>query len=317
MLSLLLLVVGFVPLVYGANLLVDSASSLAKRFNIPNIVIGLTIVAIGTSAPELIVNIIASLSQNSDITLGNIVGSNIFNVLGILGISAIIFPLTVKSNTTWLEIPLCFLSAIVIIVISNDMILTGTPFSLIDRIDGIILLLFFVIFLVYNIQVMRSGEFDEEMIVKDYSVFKSILFIVFGFSLLVVGGKFIVSNAMDFAQFVGIPERIIALTIVSIGTSLPELATSVIAAKKGNVDIAIGNIVGSNIFNVFFILGISAIIHPVTLQQGSNVDMTINIISSILLFAFIFISKERKLDRWVGILFVIFYLTYLIYLVTM
>lgn len=315
MLSLLFLLIGFIPLVYGANLLVDSASSLAKRFDIPNIVIGLTIVAFGTSAPELIVNIFASISKNSDITLGNIVGSNIFNIFGILGISALIYPLSIKSNTTWLEIPLCFLSAIVILVISNDSLITKASFSLIDRIDGIILLFFFLIFLVYNVQIMKSGGFNEEISVKNYSIIKSSLYIIIGLILLIIGGKLIVSNAIKFAKFIGFSERIIALTIVSIGTSLPELATSAVAAKKRNVDIAIGNIVGSNIFNVFFILGLSAVINPVNLQKWSNFDMMANIIASILLFIFIFTGKGRKLERWEGVLFIIFYIVYVAFLI--
>mgnify|MGYP006302285411 FL=1 len=315
MLSLLFLLIGFIPLVYGANLLVVSASSLAKRFDIPNIVIGLTIVAFGTSAPELIVNIFASISKNSDITLGNIVGSNIFNIFGILGISALIYPLSIKSNTTWLEIPLCFLSAIVILVISNDSLITKASFSLIDRIDGIILLFFFLIFLVYNVQIMKSGGFNEEISVKNYSIIKSSLYIIIGLILLIIGGKLIVSNAIKFAKFIGFSERIIALTIVSIGTSLPELATSAVAAKKRNVDIAIGNIVGSNIFNVFFILGLSAVINPVNLQKWSNFDMMANIIASILLFIFIFTGKGRKLERWEGVLFIIFYIVYVAFLI--
>lgn len=315
MLSLLFLLLGFIPLIYGANLLVDSASSLAKRFDIPNIVIGLTIVAFGTSAPELIVNIFASISKNSDITLGNIVGSNIFNILGILGISALIYPLSVKSNTTWLEIPLCFLSAIIILIISNDSVITKASISSIDRIDGVMLLFFFLIFLVYNVQLMRSGSFNEEISVRNYSIVESGIYIITGLVLLVIGGKLIVSNAIQFSQFIGLSERIVALTIVSIGTSLPELATSAVAAKKRNVDIAIGNIVGSNIFNVFFILGLSAVINPVSLQKWSNLDMIINIFSSILLFVFIFTGKGRKLERWEGMFFIIFYIIYIAFLI--
>lgn len=315
MLNLSLMISGFVPLMFGANLLVDSASSLAKKLNIPDIVIGLTIVAFGTSAPELVVNLFASFSGSTDIALGNVVGSNIFNILGILGISAIVYPLTVKSNTTWIEIPLCFLSAVVLIIIANDKIIDGSGNSVISRIDGLLLLFFFMIFIVYTFQLIKTGEFTEEIPIKQYSVIKSILLIIAGLLLLVIGSRIIVLFATKFAQDIGISERIIALTIVSIGTSLPELATSVIAAKKKNVDIAIGNIVGSNIFNVFLILGISAVINPVYLQKMSNWDMITNIISSILLFLFIFTGKGRRLERWEGIIFVTLYAVYIIILI--
>jgi len=244
MIELTILLLGFIPLIFGANLLTEGASSLAKKLNIPNIVIGLTLVAFGTSAPELIVNIFAAVNKNSAIVLGNLVGSNIFNILVILGISAIIYPLAVKTNTTWIEIPLCLLSSILVIIIANDKIIDSANFSMISRIDGIILLFFFTIFVAYTFSLMKSGSFSEKISVKDYSIFKSILFILFGVLLLFIGGKIIVEYAIKFARNIGISERIVAFTIVSVGTSLPELATSAVAAKKKNVDIAIGNIVG-------------------------------------------------------------------------
>jgi cation:H+ antiporter len=312
--DLLFLVAGFVPLIFGANLLVNSASSLAKKLDIPNIVIGLTIVAFGTSSPELIVNIVASITADSDITLGNIMGSNIFNILVILGTSAIIFPLTVKTNTTWIEIPLCLLSAMVVLIMANGNVIDSVSVSVISRTDGILLLLFFMIFISYNIKLMRSGSFNEEVIVKQYSIKKSVILIVSGLILLIAGGRIIVLFAAKLAQDIGISERIIALTIVSIGTSLPELATSVVAARKRNVDIAIGNIVGSNIFNVFFILGISAVINPISVKKMANLDLITNIIASILLFLFIFTGKGRKLERWEGIIFLFVYVVYIIIL---
>ncbi len=310
MLNLVLVLVGFVPLILGANKLVDGASSLAKIYNIPNIVIGLTIVAFGTSAPELIVNIFASVNGNSDIALGNVLGSNIFNILGILGVSALIYPLTVKNNTTWIEVPLCMLSAVVVMVMVNDIAINRDHLSLINRAEGIILLLFFIIFLVYNVKLAKAGQAAEEIEVKDISKLLSVFYIILGLVLLVVGGRIIVVFATKLATSLGIPQRIIALTIVSIGTSLPELATSVVAARKKNVDIAIGNIVGSNIFNVFFILGISAIINPVTVSVMSNFDIFTNLAASLLLFLFIFTGKGRKIERWEGILFLIGYVAY-------
>ncbi|MDX9802080.1 MAG: sodium:calcium antiporter, partial [Spirochaetia bacterium] len=256
-------------------------------------------------------NTFASAAGNSEIVLGNIIGSNIFNILGILGISAIIYPLTVKTNTTWIEIPLCLLSAVIVLTVANDRIIDKTSFSMITRIDGILLLSFFLIFLSYNFQLMKSGSLNEEIATKEYSILKSLLLIITGIILLAAGGKIIVEFAVKFARLIEIPERIIALTIVSIGTSLPELATSAVAAKKRNVDIAIGNIVGSNIFNAFFILGISAVINPVRLLKMSNMDLSVNILASTLLFIFIFTGRGRRIERLEGIIFTVLYMIYL------
>ena len=311
----LLLIFGFFPLIFGANLLVDGASSLAKKFNIPNIVIGLTIVAFGTSAPEMVVNVFASINKNSSIVLGNIVGSNIFNVLGILGISAIVFPLTVKTNTTWKEIPLSLLSAVLLLVAANDLFLEGRNYSEISRIDGILFLAFFIIFLAYNAELIKSGRSDEEITIKDLTKLISTFFIITGIILLVVGGRLVVLSSIKIARSIGISERIIALTIISIGTSLPELATSVVAALKRNVDIAVGNVVGSNIFNIFLILGLSAVINPIELQQKANFEILINILAGLLLFIFVFTGKGRKIDRWEGailLLVLVFYFVRLI-----
>jgi cation:H+ antiporter len=315
MLLVLILLAGFVALIYGASLLVDSASALAKKFNIPNIVIGLTIVSIGTSAPELIVSVLASIEGDTQIALGNVVGSNIFNVLGILGISALIYPLSVKSNTTWIEIPLSLLAAIILLVMANDQFLDRDGASAVTRSDGIILLFFFIIFMVYNAQLAKKGETDEEIEIKNYSMGKSALLILAGIILLVIGGRSIVYSAVEIAQLLGISERIIAITIISVGTSLPELATSAIAARKKNVDIAIGNIVGSNIFNIFLILGISATINPVPLQAGGNMDMLVNLGAGLLLFLFIFTGRRHSIDRWEGGLFLALYVGYVVALV--
>ena len=318
MISLAVLLAGFVVIIYGANLLVDSASSLAKRLNVPNIVIGLTIVAFGTSAPELTINIFASLKNNSDIALGNIVGANIFNIAGIVGISAILYPVAVKPKTTWIEIPLCFLSALVIVVISFDGLLDSERVSAIKRTDGIILLLFFIIFLGYIIRFMITSKNDEEETsIKQYSVGLSILLIIAGLAILILGGRLVVVSAVSLAQQIGLSERVIALTIVSIGTSFPELAISIIAARKKSVDLAIGNIVGSNIFNAFFILGVSAVISPIIVYEKSFFDLCVNLAISFLLFFFIFTGKGRKIDRTEGIIFLALYIGYLTVLLKM
>ena len=312
---LIILLAGFVPLIYGADLLVDYASALAKKLNIPNIVIGLTIVAFGTSAPELVVNVFASLEHNSAIALGNILGSNIFNIGGILAVSAIITPLAVRNSTTWIEIPLALLAGIVVFALANDKLIDGSEISSLSRIDGIVLLIFFVIFLVYNFTLIKKGGFTDEVSVKDVAPWKATLLVIAGLVLLVAGGRVIVYGAIEVASRLGISERVIGLTIVSIGTSLPELATSIVAARKKNFDIAIGNVVGSNIFNIFFILGVSATIYPVSVQQGSNIDILMNILLGLIVFVFIFTGKEKWIDRKEGIVMLLIYLGYLGYLI--
>lgn len=315
LLDILLLLVGFVALIYGANFLVDAASSLAARWGVPSIVIGLTIVAFGTSAPELVVNVFAATTGSTDMVLGNVLGSNIFNVLGILGISALIYPLTVKSSTTWIEIPLSLLAAVCVLVVASDVLLDGSVGNFISRSDGIILLLFFLVFLVYNLVVAKSGGADEEIETKDYSTGKAVFFIILGLVGLVVGGRFIVTSAVSIAEVIGLSERVIGLTVVSIGTSLPELATSIIAVRKKNVDIAIGNVVGSNIFNIFLILGISGTIVPLGINPNSLFDIMVNILTGLLLFIFVFTGRGRKVERWEGAVFVIGYIAYVTYLI--
>lgn len=315
-LSFVLLLVGFVVLVYGADKLVDAASGLAANYGIPNIVIGLTIVAFGTSAPELVVNVFASINGSSEMVMGNVLGSNIFNVLGILGISAIIYPLTVKSSTTWIEIPLSFLAAIMVLILANDFLLNAGGDNFISLGDGLVLLMFFIVFIVYNITVsMKPGEKGDSVEIHKYSTGQAVLWILVGLGGLILGGKLIVDNAVDLALSFGLSERVIGLTIVSIGTSMPELATSVAAVRKKKVDIAIGNVVGSNIFNIFFILGISSTILPVTIMEPNFIDIWMNVLAGLLLFMFIFTGKGRKLERWEGILMLGLYVVYLVALI--
>ncbi|MCB0596612.1 MAG: calcium/sodium antiporter [Lewinellaceae bacterium] len=315
MISLLILIAGFVLLIFGANMLVDSASALAQRLKVPNIVIGLTIVAFGTSSPELAVNLMAAAQQNAGLVLGNVIGSNILNILLILGISALYAPLAVKSNTTWIEIPLAFLAALLVLVAAGDVLLDGSPENVITRSEGIVMIFFFIIFLVYTFQLIRRSQPEEPMEVKAYSIPRSILFIALGLALLVIGGHFIVQGATAIALKFGLSERLIGLTVVSIGTSLPELATSIAAASKKNTDMAIGNIVGSNIFNVFFILGASAIVFPVPVTGPAFFDLGMHILAGALLFLFIFTGKGHRLERWEGGLFLGVYVFYLGYLV--
>lgn len=262
LLNIIYLLAGFIILVYGANLLVDGGAALAHRLKVPNIVIGLTVVAFGTSTPELVVNIISSIEGSSALALGNVLGSNIFNIMAILGVTALFVPIGIKRSTTWIEIPLAVLAAVLILILAN-----GEPAGIITRAEGFCLLCFFAVFIAYTLFIAkRGGQETEEVNIKPYSLKKSVLFILLGLAGLVGGGRLLVDGAVSLAQMAGISERIIGLTIISIGTSLPELATSLIAARKKNADIAIGNVVGSNIFNTFLILGASAGISP----EGNN-----------------------------------------------
>jgi cation:H+ antiporter len=317
MLSYFLFILGFVFLIKGADFLVDGSTSIAKKLNISNIVIGLTIVAFGTSAPEFMVNILASAKGNTDIAIGNILGSNIANILLILGISSIIYPIAAKKSTVLKEIPFSLLAAILIGVMANDVLLEGGVMSAITRIDGIVLLSFFIIFLYYIFGITKSNQDIVEVEnIQKRSYAKSISFIFLGLAGLTLGGKWIVDGAITIAESLHISQSLIGLTIIAIGTSLPELATSAMAAYKKQTDIAIGNIVGSNIFNIFWVLGFSALIHPLPLKSESNADILMTIAASIILFLAMFIGKKHTVERWQGILMIVIYIAYIIFLIT-
>ncbi len=313
--SYLLLTGGLVLLIFGSNWLVDGASSLARKLNISDIVIGLTVVAFGTSSPELVVNLIASFNGNTDIAIGNILGSNIFNILAILGITSLFLPVAVKNNTVWKEIPFSILAIVIVAFIANDVLIDGYQKNEISRIDGLVLLGFFSIFMAYTfILAKQSGPLMEvEEVIM--STPKSGLYVIVGLAGLFFGGRFLVMGAVDIARTLGMTESVIGLTVVAAGTSLPELATSITAALKKNSDIAIGNVVGSNIFNLFLILGISAVIRPLPFSVSSNFDIIAVLVASLLMFLFVFIRKGRKIDRLEGAFFLILYLAYTIYIV--
>ncbi len=312
--NLILLLVGFVALIYSADRLIDGASSLAKNFRVPDIVIGLTVVAFGTSAPELAVNVYSSFVGKSELVMGNVLGSNIFNVCGILGITSIVHALSIQRSTVWLEIPFNFLSILVVSVMGLDMLVDGATGNALARSEGIVLLAFFLIFLVYNIQLSLQNP-SEEGVYPTYSTLRSIFLLVFGLVGLAIGGRLIVYSATNLAANLGISDRVIGLTVVSIGTSLPELATSLIAVRKKVIDIAVGNVVGSNIFNIFLVLGISSTVRPVYVDPDSAVDFGLNIFLGILLFVFAFTGKKFSIERWEGIILVLVYLIYLILLI--
>lgn len=314
MITYVLFLIGFLLLIKGANLLVDGASALAGRLGISALVIGLTIVAFGTSAPELVVNLLASLSGNTDLAIGNVVGSNIANILLILGLSATVYPLAVKSTTLWKEIPFALLAVVMLFLLANDALIDGEAASALTRIDGLVLIGFFIIFLYYIIGLAKSGHSEVED-VPDMSISKASFYTVLGIAGLVIGGKWIVDGAIAVASLLGVSETLIGLTVVAIGTSLPEMATSVVAAYKKNVDIAIGNVVGSNIFNVFWILGISSFINPLPFSPALNFDLTVTIGVTLVLFLTLFIGRRHQIERWQGVTFIVIYVMYIIFLV--
>jgi len=320
MITYILFAVGFFLLIKGASFLVDGASSLAKKFKVSELVVGLTIVAFGTSMPEFTVNLFASLTHNSDIALGNILGSNIANTLLIIGICAIIFPLVVKKSTAWKEIPLSLLAAILVGILGNDILFQSGEIAGLSRIDGLVLITFFIIFLYYIFELTKNNKNNQEEIstetkIKEFGILKSIILIIVGLIGLFFGGRWIVDGAVQVAILLGISQSVIGLTIVALGTSLPELAASAVATYKKRPDIAIGNIVGSNIFNIFWVLGISAVISPLPFKGTTNIDVLMTMLASFLLFASLFIGKKHIIQRWQGILFILLYIAYVVFLI--
>ncbi|CAM4033156.1 calcium/sodium antiporter [Flavobacterium antarcticum] len=312
-LSISLVILGFVGLIYGANWLVNGASSLAKKNNISDLVIGLTIVAFGTSAPELVVNSVASLDGFTDIVLGNIIGSNNFNLFIILGIASLVYPIAVQNSTAKGEIPISLLVALVVFAFANDFF-TGSNSS-ISRIDAVFLLMLFGGFLYYIFRQLKTQR-PEEIDVSPKSNGQITLLIILGFAGLIIGGKLVVDNAVSIATDLGVSQKIIALTIIAAGTSLPELVTSVVAAMKKNSDIAIGNVVGSNIFNLLLVLPISALINPIQYNTNFNQDLLILSGGTIFVVIAIFTGKSRNISRIQGSILLVSYLLYTVYLVS-
>lgn len=311
-----LLVIGLVILIFGANWLVRGASSIAGSFGISPLVIGLTVVAFGTSTPELTVNLYAAVTGATDLAIGNILGSNIANILLILGATSLIAALTVNRSTVKWEIPLALLAVMLLFISGSDRLFDGASQDVLTRTDGFGLLALFAVFLFYVFAMARQ---EPETVAPDaeameqVSTLRAVWLVIVGLAGLVLGGKLLVDNAVMIAQMAGLSEAVIGLTVVAVGTSLPELATSVVAALKGEMDIAVGNIVGSNIFNVFWILGITAVITPLPIPAGFVVDVWVAIGATLALFIAVFINKQ--VDRWEGVLFLIAYVAYVSYLI--
>lgn len=316
--TVLLLLLGFVILIKGADFLVNGASSAAKKFNVSNLAIGLTVVAFGTSTPELIVSLLAAIDGKSDASFGNVIGSNNFNLLFILGIAGMIFPLVVQRNTVRFEVPISLMAAGVLFLLVNDSRILGLETNGLSRIDSGILLLCFAGFMMYIYRTMKqTAQDNSEGAIKLYSMPISIGLIVLGLGMLVGGGKLVVDSAITIAQYFGLSEKLIGLTILAAGTSLPELATSAVAAYRKNTDIAIGNVVGSNIFNIFFILGITGLIHPIPYNLALNFDIYVLLISTLVLMVFMFTLTKRKLDRMEAMILLVCYLVYTVYLINL
>jgi cation:H+ antiporter len=309
---------GLALLTCASDWLVDGASALAKRLHVSDLAIGLTIVAFGTSAPELVVSVVSAIQGNVDISVANVIGSNIFNILAILGIAAIIYPLSVTKSTIWKEIPFSLLAVLVLGFFVNAVGLDHVSDAVISRSDALILLSFFGIFLYYVYGMARHAPKGEEVGLPEagsMSIGKSVLWIVGGLIGLVIGGRFTVDGAITIATSFGVSQTLIGLTIVAAGTSLPELATSVQAARKKKDDIAVGNIVGSNIFNIFFILGVAGLIRPLPINQALIIDGAVASAATFLLFASMFIGKRHKIDRWQGVGYLLVYVAYVGYLI--
>lgn len=303
----ILIIVGFASLIYGANWLVNGASSLAKKHNVSDLIIGLTIVSFGTSAPELVVNSLASYDGFSDIVFGNIIGSNNFNLFIVLGVTALVYPIAVQPSTAWKEIPISLFVTILLFAFANNFFANQN--TDISRADGAIMLLAFLFFLYYLfLQVKKSKP--EVIDYEPMSNFKIWGLIIIGLGGLILGGKLVVDNGVDIATQLGVSQKVIGLTIIAAGTSLPELVTSVVAAVKKNSDIAIGNIVGSNIFNILLILPVSALIHPIEYNTGFNQDLLILIGGTAFLIIAMVLGKKKRIDRWEAAILLGFYLFY-------
>lgn len=315
MLLYILLIIGFFFLVKGADLLVRGASSIAKYYNISEMVVGLTVVSFGTSMPELIVNIVASFRGNAGIAIGNIFGSNIANVLLILAITAIICPLPLKRNTILSEIPFTLIAALLIGFLANVSLFSQGTDLMITRIEGCIILFFFGLYMMYifNLSREQPAAFLQENL-KPESRGKALLNVGIGICGLFLGGKWVVDGAVEISSRIGLSQDFIGLTVVAVGTSLPELVTSVVAARKKNIDIAVGNVIGSNIFNLLWILGLSSLIKPLPFNVIGNFDILVMILSSTLIIMVITFGKKNNISRISGVCFVFFYAAYIAYL---
>lgn len=319
--AVLFLLIGFGVLIKGADFLVGGASSIAKGYGVSDLAIGLTVVAFGTSLPELIVSLFSALDGKNDASFGNVIGSNNFNLMLILGLSGIIFPLVVQRNTVRFEVPLSLGTAILLYVLVNDHLFFGADVeNKLSRTDSFILLCGFSAFLFYVYLTMKKQEATVPEVVTATTTMRTgaaLFMVIVGLTMLVSGGKTVVDSATGIAQYFGLSQRLIGLTILAAGTSLPELATSAVAAYRKNTDIAIGNVVGSNIFNILFILGVTGAISPIPFSTSMNFDIYVLLIATVFLILFMFTLHKNKLDRWEAALLLLGYFGYTAYLISL
>ena len=314
-LSIIGFIAGITLVLYGADALVKGATALARKFNISELVIGLTIVALGTSLPELVISVGSAIKGSSGIALGNVIGSNIFNSMLILGVTAMITPIKFSAKMLSRELPFNLLASIVLILVSGSMLIGGGENEEISRYSGLILLCFLAVFIRYTFSISNDSE-ESNKDIKSVSNWKIVFYIIVGLASLIFGGKLFVGGATEVARLLGLSEAIIGITIVSAGSSLPELAVSVNAARKGNAGIALGNVLGSNILNIFFILGCSATITPISLDGFSFVDYYVLIATSLMVYIVSRFGGKNVINRWEGAILTLGYITYTVYLIT-
>lgn len=306
--------IGFYITIKGADLLIDGASSLAKKFKVSEIIIGLTVVAFGTSAPEMVVNIYSSINKKDQLILGNIIGSNLFNTLLILGVAALVFPIPVKKATAYIEIPFSIIASFILFFFVNDILIRSVSVNVLSRFESLILLFMFFAFMSYVVyQTLKKSDVEKNTL-EELSNLKTFIFIILGLIGLVIGGRLVVDNAVDLAKLLGISDAVIGLTILAAGTSLPELVTAVVAARKKRSDMVIGNIIGSNIFNILLVLSVSSLIHPVNYDVKLNIDLYTLLLGSAILLLSLFTFKKRKIDRIEALILIIIYFSYLSYM---
>lgn len=314
--EIVLVIVGVALIVAGANFMTDGASAIAKRLHIPQIIIGLTIVAFGTSAPELVVSVIGSIDGSGGIAVGNVIGSNIFNVLCVLGACALVHPVPVKLNTLRFDLPIALVASILLMLVLSDMPLDGMP-SLVSRSEALTLLLFGLLFLLYTIVVGKQGDDDSETEEEERNMhwLLAVVYLVGGLAGLVYGGQLFVGNATKIASSLGVSETLIGLTLVAWGTSFPELATSVVAAMKGNTDIAVGNVIGSNLFNIFFVLGISGTVRPLSNLQFTSLDIWMQLLAMVIALGVALFWGKREIKRAEGGGMLLVYILYNVWII--
>ncbi len=308
------LIIGLVLILVGANMLTDGASAIARRMGVSDLVVGLTVVAFGTSAPELAISVYSAAAGSAPLAIGNVVGSNIFNILVIIGITAMVRPIVVERSVMSLEIPMVILSSVALLVLGNSGIINGGGLNEVSRVDGIFLLIFFLLFMRYTFATAKNSQPDEsdapDEKSSDMPVWRSVVYVLVGLAALVFGGEKFVDGASGIAAGLGISEAVIGLTIVAAGTSLPELATSVVAAVKGKPGLAIGNVIGSNIFNVLMVLGVAGVITPLPFGTIGNLDLLTLLAASVAFYLFGWLFKVRTITRAEGTVLFIGYVVY-------